>query len=707
MNRTWISMTLILIACGGGAPATTTPGRGAGPGPGDAVGPGSADLAKVIPGAGEAPVVARGTPSTTVIDRALLLGNPARTNVQISPDGTQLSWLAARDGVMNVWVAPLGDLGRARAVTADTVRPVRQYYWAYDNKHLLYLQDKGGDENYHLLRVALADGTTTDLTPLDGVRAQDVVVSPRKPGLVAVGLNDRDRATFDLVQIDLRTGARVRVDQNSLGFADWVVDDDLRVRLATKVEDDGRKTLYHPDGKGGWAAGDSIGVDDEVGFFGVTSGGNQLYLLDTRDRDTAALMLADLPRGKPMKVRKLLYAHPKADVVLAEVHPRTHALQWVVAEHARQEVTVIDQTVAPDLAALAKLGEGDRVVVSRSLDDRRWVVMVNGDRQPQRFYLWDRRSKQGTLLFSARPELDDKPLVRMHPVTIPARDGLELVSYLTLPAAADPDGDGKADAPVPAVLMVHGGPWGRDRWSFNPFHQLLASRGYAVLSVNFRGSTGFGKKFVAAGNGQWGKKMQDDLLDARAWLVAGGVAPADKIAIMGGSYGGYATLAALTMTPDAFACGVDIVGPSNIITLLEAIPPYWGSVLGVFRSRVGDWSTPEGKAALLAVSPLSHVARISRPLLIGQGANDPRVKQAESDQIARAMQARRIPVSYVLFPDEGHGFARPDNNLAFLAAAEAFLSAHLGGVYQPISAADLKGSSIQIVTGKEGLPGWP
>jgi dipeptidyl aminopeptidase/acylaminoacyl peptidase len=295
----------------------------------------------------------------------------------------------------------------------------------------------------------------------------------------------------------------------------------------------------------------------------------------------------------------------------------------------------------------------------------------------------------------------------MHPVVIKARDGLDLVSYLTLPNAADADGDGKPDQPTPTVLLVHGGPWGRDSWGFNPLHQLLANRGYAVLSVNFRASAGFGKNFLNAGNGQWGKAMHDDLIDATAWLVASNVAPKDKICIMGGSYGGYATLAGLTLTPDTFACGVDIVGPSNIITLIESIPPYWAPLIGIFKHRVGDWTTPEGKQALLAVSPLTHVARIKKPLLIGQGANDPRVKQAESDQIVTAMQARRIPVSYVLFPDEGHGFARPENNLAFFAAAEAFLSAHLGGVYQPVRAGDLESSSILVRTGKEGIPGWP
>ncbi len=297
------------------------------------------------------------------------------------------------------------------------------------------------------------------------------------------------------------------------------------------------------------------------------------------------------------------------------------------------------------------------------------------------------------------------PLAKVHPVVIKSRDGLDLVSYLSLPKIADPDGDGKANQPVPMVLFVHGGPWGRDEWGYNPVHQLLANRGYAVLSVNFRGSTGFGKKFLNAGNLQWSKKMHDDLLDAVAWAVEAKVAPKDKVCIMGGSYGGYATLVGLAMTPDAFACGVDVVGPSNLLTLLASIPAYWAPLRATFTQRMGDPDTAEGKALLTAASPLTRAADIRRPLLIGQGANDPRVKQAESEQIVAALKAHRLPVSYVLFPDEGHGFARPENNIAFFAVTEAFLSAHLGGVYQPITPEELSASSIQIKDGKNGIPG--
>jgi dipeptidyl aminopeptidase/acylaminoacyl peptidase len=274
-----------------------------------------------------------------------------------------------------------------------------------------------------------------------------------------------------------------------------------------------------------------------------------------------------------------------------------------------------------------------------------------------------------------------------------------MVSYLTLPNG------GKK--PAPLVLFPHGGPWGRDGWGFDPFAQLLANRGYAVLQPNFRASTGFGKKFLNAGNGQWNLKMQDDLVDAVQWAIDQGITTKDQVGIFGGSYGGYATLAALTRDPEMFRCGVDLFGPSNLLTLIETIPPYWKPVLANFKKKIGDWDTPEGKQLLIAASPLTHAAAIKRPLLIAQGQNDARVKPAESEQIIAAMKKANLPVSYLLFPDEGHGFARPENNIAFVGAAEAFLSAYLGGTYLPLTAEEVKASSMQVKDGADDIPGLP
>jgi dipeptidyl aminopeptidase/acylaminoacyl peptidase len=360
--------------------------------------------------------------------------------------------------------------------------------------------------------------------------------------------------------------------------------------------------------------------------------------------------------------------------------------------------------VEADFATLKKVADGEVSIASRTLDDKTWIVAFAMDDGPIRYYRYDRGTQKATFLFTNRKSLEGLPLVKMHPRIIKSRDGLELVSYLSLPPGTDPDNDGVPNQPVPMVLNVHGGPWSRDDWGYDPEHQFFANRGYAVLSVNFRGSTGFGKAFVNAGNREWAGKMHNDLLDAVEWAGKNKIADPKRVAIYGGSYGGYATLVGLTFTPEVFACGVDIVGPSNIVTLLNTIPPYWAPAVQLFKDRVGDHTTEEGKKFLNERSPLSKVDQIRRPLLIGQGANDPRVKQSESDQIVKAMQQKKIPVTYVLFGDEGHGFARPENRLAFYAVTEAFLSKHLGGKYEAVGEA-FKGSSIEIPTGKEDVPG--
>ncbi len=683
----------MVAACGGGGskdPVAPGPGGDPGaPGPaGEVAGPG--------------PAAAVGNPSNELIDRRILFGNPERANVQMSHDGKWLSWLAPKDGVMNIFVAPVGKVAEAKVVTADSKRPVRQYVWAYDNQHLIYLQDVGGDENFHLHRVKVATGEVTDLTPLPKVRATIVHLSHKKPGSILVGLNDRDPQLHDVWQIDLATGKKTELQRNEAGMAGFLADDELKLKLASKLMPDGSSINYVPDGKGGWAELDRAEPRDSVSPMGFSARG-ELYLTDDRGRNTAALYTMDLKTKK----KKLLLEDAKADIGNVVFHPTTNAPMAAFVEYDRERVIALDPSTKADFEGLAKLGDGDIGLASTTLDNKRWLVSINGDRQPTRYFTWDRSKKKGELLFSTRPDLEGQPLAKMHPVVIESRDGKALVSYLTLPNGADADGDGKADKPVPSVLVVHGGPWGRDGWGFNSLHQLLANRGYAALSVNFRGSTGLGKDFLNAGNGEWGKKMHDDLIDAKKWLVAQNVATTDKVCILGGSYGGYATLAGLTLTPDEFACGVDIVGPSNIITLVNSVPPYWAPIIGLFKFRIGDWTKPEVEKQLLDVSPLTHAAKIKKPLLIGQGANDPRVKQAESDQIVKEMQAKGLPVSYVLFPDEGHGFARPENNLAFWAAAEAFLSAHLGGQYQPVTKQELTGSTVQIKAGQQGIPGWP
>lgn len=636
-----------------------------------------------------------------LISREDLFGNPERANVQISPDGKYLSWNAPLDGVINVWIAPADDPSKAKAVTDDKARGIRQYFWSYRPGTLLYLRDTGGDEDFHLYSVDVSSGEKRDLTPFAKTRAQVNAVSHLHPDSILVGMNDRDPKWHDLYRVDLASGERTLVEKNTQSFAGYLADAGYQVRMAFKQRPDGGQDVLAPDGKGGWKKVDDIPFEDSLttGPSGYTTDGKTLYYSDSRGRDTAALFAVDVATGE----KKVVSEDARADIGSTLRDPQTGVVQAVAVDYLKEEWKPIDPAIAADLKKLQTLGPGEIAVNARTLDDKTWIVGYSAAEAPTVFYRYA-RGGEPVKLFSVRPALDGKPLVPMWPQEIKARDGLTLVSYLTLPKAADANGDGKADKPVPLVLLVHGGPWSRDQYGYAGYPQWLANRGYAVLSVNYRGSSGFGKKFISAADHEWAAKMHDDLIDAVDWAVKQGVTTKDQVAIMGGSYGGYATLVGLTFTPDAFKCGVDIVGPSNLNTLLSTIPPYWASFFEQFAKRVGDPRTEDGKKLLAERSPLTHVDKISKPLLIGQGANDPRVKQDESDQIVKAMKAKNIPVTYVLFPDEGHGFARPENGKAFNAVAEGFLSQCLGGRAEPIGK-DFEGSSIVVSEGADGVPG--
>jgi dipeptidyl aminopeptidase/acylaminoacyl peptidase len=482
------------------------------------------------------------------------------------------------------------------------------------------------------------------------------------------------------------------------------MDDDYRVRFAAKYAADGGNLIYAPDGKGGWKEFLKVPREDSLttNIFGFDKSGDVAYLIDSRGRDTGALTTMDLKSGKETVVA----VDPRADVGGPMLHPTKRTIEAVSFTYERTHWKFMDPAVEADFKKLAQVADGDITVASRTLDDKTWIVAFLLDNSPTRYYRYDRSTGKAHFLFTDRKELEGQPLVKMHPQIVKTRDNLDLVCYLTLPPGSHADGKSRPTQSVPMVLFVHGGPWGRDVWGLHPYHQFLANRGYAVLSVNFRASVGFGKQFLNAGNREWAAKMHDDLIDAVDWAIREKIAQPNRVAIMGGSYGGYATLVGMTFTPEKFACGVDIVGPSNLVTLLNTIPSYWAPMVQMFKDRVGDHTTADGKKFLQERSPLTHVAKIRRPLLIGQGANDPRVKQAESDQIVTAMQEHKIPVTYVLFPDEGHGFARPPNQLAFNAVAEAFLAEHLGGRYEPIGHA-FDGSSITVPTGANDVPGLP
>ena len=607
-----------------------------------------------------------------LIPRRVLFGNPERGSPRISPDGASLAWLAPLDGVLNVWVAPVGDGGvdwdSAQVVTGDTDRGIRTFQWAHDGRHLLYLQDTGGDENWRLYDVDLATMARRDLTPFEGVQAQILAAEKKHPSQILVGLNVDNPALHDVYRLDLNTGELVKEVENP-GFAGWVADSELVTRLGVAMLPDGSLVFAVPDEQeDDWKPLLELPPEDALTTapISISADGNSLLAMSSAGADTGRLVRLDLASG----AEEVIAEDAEADVSGVRVHPDTKEPQVVTWRKERMVYRVLDEAVAADVAAVRALHHGDPEIVGHDDSDTVWVVAFTNDDGPVPFFLYDRKSREGRFLFNHQPALADYELAPMEPFSFTARDGLTVHGYATFPPGAGRTG-------LPMVLNVHGGPWGRDAWGYHPEAQWLANRGYLCVQVNFRGSTGYGKAFVNAGDREWGAAMQNDLTDAVAHAVAQGWADPDRIAIYGGSYGGYAALAGVTFTPDLYRCAVDIVGPSNLKTLIETIPPYWEPQIALFHQRVGN---PETETEFLwSRSPLSRASSIRTPLLIAQGANDPRVKQAESEQIVAALRDAGIDYEYMLFPDEGHGFAKPENRLRFYAAAERFLARHLGG----------------------------
>jgi len=610
-----------------------------------------------------------------LIPRDILFGNPERVAPRISPDGTQLTWIAPRDGVLNVWVAPIGPSGvgwdAATVVTDDTDRGIRSFTWARDGRHLLYVQDTGGDENWRLYDVDMETMARRDLTPFDGIQARIIATSKRHRDEVLVGMNRDNPQLHDVYRLDLPTGELVKVIENP-GYAGWLADEELAVRgTLAPLPDGGFDLLVRDSADGDWRTLVTITADDAPAsdVLSFSGDGRSLLAISSAGTDTGRLCRIDLASGEI----DVLLEDPEADVAGAMLHPDTRDPQIVEVLKDRTEYHVLDPSVEADFKAIRALHPGDPQPVGRDEADAIWLIAITDDAGPVQYFAYDRASRTGSFLFDSRPELSRYDLARMDPFSFTARDGLTIHGYVTFPPGVERSG-------LPMVLDVHGGPQARDVWGFNPEAQWLANRGYMSVQVNYRGSTGYGKSFVSAGDREWGAKMHDDLLDAVQYVVDQGWADPKKVAIYGGSYGGYAALVGAAFTPDVFCCAVDIVGPSNLQTLLETVPPYWKPVIAQLYRRVGNPETD--KEFLWSRSPLSRVHDIRIPLLIAQGANDPRVKQAESEQIVAALKEAGIDYEYLLFPDEGHGFAKPENRLKFYAAAERFLARHLGGRFE-------------------------
>jgi dipeptidyl aminopeptidase/acylaminoacyl peptidase len=606
-----------------------------------------------------------------LIPRSVIFGNPEKTAPQISPDGKMLAYVAPLEGVLNVWTKTIGKEDD-RAITKDTNRGIFNYFWGGDSKQMMYLQDKGGNENWQLYDVELATSETRSLTPYDSIQVQITGRDKHFPTHLIIAMNKDNPQLHDAYHLDLNTGELKMVAQNPGNVVGWVTDNNLVVKLALAPTAEGGMDLLYRDNASNpwkkiltWDSQNSL-TSAPIGF---TKDGQSIYMVDSRDANAARLVKMALGTGKIQVVGEdSLY-----DVSNALINPDTYEIEAVEFTKDRNEWTVLDPAIKKDFDAIRKVHEGDINITSRDDADRTWIVAFVVDNGPVAYYAYDRQTGKATFLFYHRPELLKYTLASMEPVSFKSRDGLTIHGYITYPP-------GKPMKNLPMVLNVHGGPWARDTWGYEPEAQWLANRGYACLQVNYRGSTGYGKAFLNAGDKEWGSKMHNDLIDAVNWAIKAGVADPKKVAIYGASYGGYAALVGATFTPDLFCCAVDQMGPSNLMTLLESVPPYWTSMLDLFYKRIGN---PKTEAEFLrSRSPLFKVDQIKIPMLIAQGVNDPRVKQAESDQIVEAMKAKGIDTEYMLFDDEGHGFAKPANRLKFYAAAEKFLAKHMGGRHE-------------------------
>jgi dipeptidyl aminopeptidase/acylaminoacyl peptidase len=629
------------------------------------------------------------------IPRRVLFAPPERARVTISPDGRKIAFLAPVNGVQNVWMAALDNIAAARPLTKVEDRDVaNELWWPQDDRHVIFFRDQAGDENWQAHRVDIETGDIRALTPGPGVRSFVHQVSAQFPGEVLLAHNDRDRRHHDIFRVNVATGESVLHYRNE-DFAWTFSNPQFRVMFGARYREDGGYDLVVATGPDAGKVFRRIESEDAATTRPIeaSSDGKSLYWLDSEDRDRAALVVNDLSSGR----LSLMLSDMQADVGTPVLDPVTAKPLAAPVVQTRRRWLAIDSAVSPDLDLIRASDDGEIGWFNMSNDRKNWVVYSEPPGVPGRYLHFARDTRRVRRLFSARPALDGAPLSPMQPVVVTARDGLKLVCYLTRPRDAGKE-------PGPMVLSVHGGPWVRDLPDYNTTHQWLANRGYNVLSVNFRGSTGFGKAFVNAGNREWAGRMHDDLLDGVGWAVRERIADPSRIAIYGASYGGYSALVGATFTPKRFACAIDLFGISNLVSFATDVPPYWRAWAPFLKQRMGDASTEEGRKFLASRSPLTFADRIVRPLLIGQGGNDVRVTVKESEQIVAALQQRKIPVTYVYYKDEGHGFRRAENRRSWAAVVEAFLAQHLGGRAYPVGG-DFTGSSLEFRAGRELIKG--
>lgn len=641
-----------------------------------------------------------------LIERELFFDNPEIAGGRLSPDGKWMTFMKPHKGIMNIWIKKYDEpFDDARLVTADTIRPIPSYFWSYDTRYLLYVQDKGGDENYHVYAVdpwASPEASTgvppaRNLTNLPDVRAYIYMVSKKDPNIMFVGLNDRDKAWHDMYRLDIASGELTLIRENRDRILGWSFDWDEKLRLATRSKEDGSTEILRVDEDTLVKIYD-CGPLESCNDLAFDKENKNFYLISNKGAEVnfTRLMLFDPESGTETLVESdpenrvdfggASFSDLSRDMILTFYTDAKTRRYWKDASFEADYNLLKEQFPGMEIS----MSSGDRT-------ERRFMVTVSSDTDPASVYLFDRDSKELTFQYRPRPNLPIEHLSPMKVVKYPSSDGLEIPAYLTIPKGMEAKN-------LPLLVIPHGGPWARDYWGYDSYAQFWSNRGYAVLQMNFRGSTGYGKAFLDAGNLEWGDKMQDDITWGVKYLVGQGIVNPERVGILGGSYGGYAALAGVTFTPDLYKASVAFVAPSNLNTLLGSIPPYWESGRAFFKLRMGDPDTEEGLARLERQSPLNHIDKIKTPLMVLQGANDPRVKQSEADQIIVAMRDRKIPVEYILADDEGHGFQKPVNNMAYLAAAEEFLAKHLGGRFQksmkPDVEARLKELRVDIATVK-------
>ena len=628
------------------------------------------------------PIVSAQQPA--LIDRELIFGNPEYAGAQISPDGKYISFVKPYKDTMNVWVKGVNEpFGAAKPMTADLARPVRNYFWSRDGKYILYVQDRGGDENFNVYAVNPADKPAAgsdvpaarNITDAKGIRAMIQAVPKSDPDSIIVGINERDKAWHDIYKVKISTGERTLITENKDRLQGMIFDNTDKLRLALRSPPNGDTEILRINADGTSTKIYSCNLFETCSPVGFNKDNKRVYIQSNKgDLDLIELQLLDVETGKIEKVE----GDPlgKVDLDNVSFSDISHEIIAITYDDERVRTYWKDKAYEKDYNKIKKqLGDREISFNSSTADEQKFIVATFSDVDPGTVWLYDRKSGNLKSLYQVREKLDRKSLAPMTPIKYKSSDGLEIPAYLTLPKGVSPKG-------LPLIVFPHGGPWARDSWGYNGYSQFWANRGYAVLNMNFRGSTGYGKKFLNAGNNEWGQKMQDDITYGVKHLIADGTVDAKRVGIMGGSYGGYATLAGVAFTPDVYAAGVAIVAPSNLKTLLESIPPYWEAGRVIFYKRMGDPNTPEGLAQMKRQSPLYSADKIKTPLMVVQGANDPRVNIRESDQIVIALRDRKFPVEYIVAPDEGHGFARPVNNMAMIAASEKFLAKHLGGRYQ-------------------------